>query len=232
MPRDRICFAGESFWSKWQTWDLPSCRQGALKSVNWPVIVSWMPVIHLRLSALGRLHCCQESEPWHCDPLRVVLRLRLWLCHKGQLLWTHQLGWIAASLLCSCFTFQTTFIWFYQFILLSEALKLFYSLFLFWLLSVGLFFFFCFFFALPCCLFALFSVFYFIFMRFCMLSDFNLGKRLVKSLSERCYISRVLSLSYLFCDKIILCCFFFVFFNVTCIRGFMTSTPERLHTKN
>ena len=52
-------------------------------------------------------------------------------------------------------------------------------------------------------------------MRFCMLSDFNLGKRLVKSLSERCYISRVLSLSYLFCDKIILCCFFFFLFFLT-----------------
>ena len=192
-----------------------------------------MPVIHLRLSALGRLHCCQESEPWHCDPLRVVLRLRQWLCHKGQLLWTHQLGWIAASLLCSCFTFQTTFIWFYQFILLSEALKLFYSLFFYFGSSpLVCFFFVVFFFALPCCLFALFSVFYCIFMRFCMLSDFNLGKRLVKSLSERCYISRVLSLSYLFCDKIILCCFFlFLFFLTLLVSGDLWHQLQRDFTQ-
>ena len=118
------------------------------------------------------------------------LRLsRLCVCHKGQLLWTDELSWTVTSICVPASLFRQHL---FDFVILYYCLKAsccFILSFLFWLLSFGLFFLFFFFSnpALHCCLFALFSVFYGI----CMLSDFNLVKRLVKSLSERCYISRV-----------------------------------------
>lgn len=131
----------------------PTCRPAV--RTPWSLLtdqfVSWMPVSHPWLSALGPLHCCQEPEPWHCDPLGVVLRLsRLWLRHKGQLLWTDQLGWTVTSLCVPASLFRQHL---FDFIILYYCLKpscCFILSFLFWLLSFDLFFLFFFLLTLLC----------------------------------------------------------------------------------